>query len=465
MIRSRADAVALATVAVAMAVAVAACGGSSAKKSDAGSGVAPFNPVLDKNAKVTISIDCAPAANKPVEATQWADDVTAFRQIYPNVTINGKPMTKCEDPAPFTAQLRGHTETDVFYTYFTDKNQVLDSGEAADITKYVTPQTVPALKDIQPAILDLNRDGGRLYALPRTNYTMGLVYDRALFQKAGLNPDRPPATWPELAADAAAISKLGGGVTGYADYSANNVGGWHFTAELYGLGGRMVSGDGTKAAFNTNLGRQVLQNLYDMRWQTGGIGSTQMIKWGDPQAAMAAGKLGMFIGAPDDITYMVQTLKGKADHFAMGPMPGGQGTLIGGDDYYFKKTNTPDQIKAGIAWINFKLLTPGKGQFQYDRNKAGGLPVGLPEPAFFVPGSPSRLADDRNKAANATLPVANFKPFMASTQQPVVEPPNAQEIYKVLDNAMSAVLTDKNADITKLLAKAEADVNSVLANQ
>ena len=59
---------------------------------------------------------------------------------------------------------------------------------------------------------------------------------------------------------------------------------------------------------------------------------------------------------------------------------GGQGTLIGGDDYYFKKTDTPDQIKAGIAWINFKLLTPGRGQFQYDRNKSGGLPVGLPWP-------------------------------------------------------------------------------------
>jgi ABC-type glycerol-3-phosphate transport system substrate-binding protein len=461
VIKSRAAAIVLATV----AVAAAACGGSSDKKSGDASASPSFNAVLDKNAKVTISIDCAPAANKPVESKQWSDDIAAFHQIYPNVTINSKPMSKCEDPAPFTAQLRGHTETDVFYTYFTDKAQVLDSGEAADITKYVTPQTVTALKDIQPAILDINRDNGKLYALPRTNYTMGLVYDRALFKKAGLNPDQPPTTWADIATDAAAIAKLGGGVNGYADYSANNVGGWHFTAELYGLGGRMVSQDGTKAAFNTDQGKQVLQNLYDMRWKTGGIGSTQMIKWGDPQAAMAAGKLGMFIGAPDDITYMVQTLKGKAANFGMAPMPGGQGTLIGGDDYYFKKTDTPDQIKAGIAWLNFKLLTPGKGQFQYDRNKTGGLPVGLPEPEFFVQGSASQKADDANKLASATLPVANFQPFLSASPTPVVEPPAAQEIYKVLDNAMSAVLTDKNADIAKLLSKAETDVNTVLANQ
>lgn len=455
----------LAAVALAAGVGLsaAACGSSTTTKPANGAG-GSFSPVLDPATKVTISIDCAPAANKPVESKQWADDVAAFNKIYPNVTINAKPMTKCEDPAPFTAMLQGHTETDVFYTYFTDKQQVLDAGAAADITKYVTPQTVPALKDIQPAVLGLNSDGGKIYGLPRTNYTMGMIIDRALFKRAGLDPNKPPTTWADVATDAAAISKLGNGISGYADYSAANTGGWHFTAELYGLGGRMVDSTGKKAAFNTDLGKQVLQNLYDMRWKTGGIGAAQMIKWGDLQAAMAAGKLGMYISAPDDITYMTQTLKGNASDYGIGPMPGTQGSLTGGDDYYFKKTDTPDQIKAGIAWLNFKLLTPGKGQFQYDRNKTGGLPVGIPEPEFFSAGSPSLTADNANKLASATMPVANYEQFVSNPVPPVVEPPNAQAIYKVLDGAMSAVLTNKNADIAQLLTKAETDVNTVLAN-
>ena len=44
------------------------------------------------------------------------------------------------------------------------------------------------------------------------------------------------------------------------------------------------------------------------------------------------------------------------------------------------------------------------------------------------------------------------------------EPPNAQEIYKVLDNAMSGVLTNRNANIDKLLSTASSQVDQVLAN-
>ncbi|MFC8887355.1 sugar ABC transporter substrate-binding protein, partial [Streptomyces cinereoruber] len=45
------------------------------------------------------------------------------------------------------------------------------------------------------------------------------------------------------------------------------------------------------------------------------------------------------------------------------------------------------------------------------------------------------------------------------------EPPKAQEIYKILDNVMSGILTDKDADVDKLLSTAETQVNQVLANQ
>jgi hypothetical protein len=177
---------------------------------------------------------------------------------------------------------------------------------------------------------------------------------------------------------------------------------------------------------------------------------------------MAADKLGMYIGAPDDITYMVQTLNGKYEDYGMGAMPGGKAALLGGDDFMFKKGSTPDQIKAGIAWINFKYLTMGKGQFDYARTKADGLPVGLPEPFFF--NGASLDADNKAKAANATVPVANYAPYLSHPVPGLTEPANAQQIYKVLDNPVSAVLTDPHADIGTLLSDAESQVNQVLAN-
>jgi len=448
-------------LATGLALTLAACSSTAGPSGDATGKAADAAAPLDPGAKVAISIDCQPPASKPAERKQWADDVAAFNKLYPNVTINAKDGFPCEEPAAFTAQLKGRTQADVFYSYFTDLNQVLDADAAADITPYVNDKSIPALKDIDPSVLATLKSDGKLYGLPFSNYKMGLLYNRKLFKQAGLDPDKPPTTWEEVRAAAKRIAALGNGVNGYGDYSATNQGGWHYTAELYGLGGSMTTPDGKKAAFNTPEGRQVLQNLYDMRWTDNAMGATQGLKWPDLMTQMSTDKLGMYVGAPDDITYMVQTLKGNYDDYGMGPMPGGKQALLGGNDYFFKKGLTPDQIKAGIAWINFKFLTIGKGQFDYARNKTDGLPVGLPQPFFFT--GASLEADNKAKAAAATVPVNNYAPYLAASVPGRTEPANAQQIYKVLDTAVSAVLTDRGANVEKLLADAETQVNQVLA--
>ncbi|MGC9665342.1 ABC transporter substrate-binding protein [Planosporangium sp. 12N6] len=449
--------------AVAMVAAIGLSGVAACSSDDSGGGGgSDGSPLLDKNAKVTISIDCQPPTTKPAQRKQWLDDIAAFNKIYPNVTIKSKDASPCEQPAAYAAQLKAGTQSDLFYSYFTDLGAVLDAGQATDITRYVTPETVPARSDIDPSVLNTFSEGGKLYGLPRNNYKMGLIYSRKLFGQAGLDPDKPPTTWDEVAAAARKITALGTGINGYGEYSAANTGGWHFTAEMYGLGGTMVSADGKKAAFNDATGKQVLRNLYTMRWVDQTMGATQGYKWPDLMTNMVAGKEGMYVGAPDDITYMVETLKGDYADYGMGPMPGGKGALLGGDGYFFKKGLTPDQIKAGIAWLTFKFLTPGQGQFAYARNKADGLPVGLPEPFFFTGASAEK--ESRDKAASATIPVANFTAYVSTRIPGFVEPPHAQEIYKVLDTAVSAVLTDRNANVDELLKTAETQVNQVLAN-
>ncbi|WP_431966251.1 extracellular solute-binding protein [Actinacidiphila sp. bgisy160] len=456
-----------ATLVSALALAVlTACGTSSSADNDDNAGGGSSDPTapLDPKAKVTLTIDCMPPAAKKAELKEWKEDVAAFNKKYPNVTIDGKSTPgQCEEPARFTAALKAKSQPDVFYTYFTDLQQVLDNNGAEDISAYVTDKTVPALADIDSNVLDVLKKDGKLYGLPTSNYRMGLLINRKLFTQAGLDPNKPPATWDEVRSAAKAIAGLGKGVSGYGEYSAQNTGGWHYTATMYGLGGDVVSADGTKAAFNTDLGKEIVQNLHDMRWTDNSMGQTQLLKWGDLQKQMAADKLGMFLAAPDDITYMVQQLGADYANFGMGPIPGGKATLFGGNDYMIKKGSSPDKIKAAIAWLNFKTLTPGAGQFDYARSKADGLPVGLPQPAFFT--GASKTKDDQLKAASATMPVENFRAFMDNPVPGKAEPPKAQEIYKVLDNVMSGVLTNKNADAAKLLSTAENQVNQVLANQ
>ncbi|MER5724827.1 extracellular solute-binding protein [Streptomyces sp. NPDC002418] len=446
--------------------ALASCGTSSSGdgNDDSGSGSSDPSAPLDPKTKVTLKIDCMPPAAKAAELREWNEDVKTFNKKYPNVRIEGKSTPgQCLEPPRFTAMLKGRSQPDVFYAYFTDLQQVLDNDGAVDISAYVDDTSVPALKDIQPQVLDVARKDGKLYALPTSNYTMGLMINRKLFTQAGLDPDTPPATWEEVRAASRKIAALGKGVAGFGEYSAGNNGGWHFTATQYALGGDVVDASGRKAAFNDDKGKQVLQQLHDMRWEDDSMGRTQLLKWGDLQKQIATDKLGMFLAAPDDIAYMVQQLGAKYENFGLGPIPGAQGTLFGGNNYMIKKGSSPDKIKAAVAWLNFKNLTPGKGQFEWARTKADKLPVGLPQPNFFTGGSKAK--DDADRAANATMPVENFKAFMDNPVQGKAEPPKAQEIYKILDNAMSAVLTNKDADIDKLLDTAEQQVNQILAHQ
>lgn len=467
--RSRTRRTSAAALVTALALtALASCGTSSSNseddESESGSGSSDPSAPLDPKAKVTLSIDCMPPAAKAAELREWNEDIKAFGKKYPNVKINGKSTPgQCLEPPRFTAMLKGKSQPDVFYAYFTDLQQVLDNDGAEDISAYVNDKSVPALKEIQPQVLDVARKDGKLYALPTSNYTMGLMINRKLFTQAGLDPNTPPATWEEVRAASKKIAALGKGIAGFGEYSAGNNGGWHFAATQYGLGGDVVDASGKKAAFNDEKGKQVLQQLHDMRWEDNSMGQTQLLKWGDLQKQISTDKLGMFLAAPDDIAYMVQQLGAKYENFGLGPIPGAEGTLFGGNNYMIKKGSSPDKIKAAVAWLNFKNLTPGKGQFDWARTKADQLPVGLPQPNFFTGGSKAK--DDAARAANATMPIENFKAFMDNPVQGKAEPPKAQEIYKILDVAMSGVLTNKDADIDKLLSTAEQQVNQVLANQ
>jgi ABC-type glycerol-3-phosphate transport system substrate-binding protein len=445
--------------------ALAACGTSSSSDnsggSDSGGNFDPAAP-LDPKTKLTLTIDCMPPAAKAAELKQWKEDVAAFNKTYPNITIEGRSTPgQCLEPPRFTAMLKAKSQPDVFYTYFTDLPQVLDNDGAADITAYVNDKTVPLLGDIDPDVLNSLKHEGKLYGLPTSNYTMGLLINRKLFQQAGLDPDNPPRTWAEVRTAAKKIAGLGKGIAGFGEYSAGNTGGWHFTAQMYSLGGDIVDASGRKAAFDNDIGKQVAANLHAMRWQDKSMGQTQLLKWGDLQKQIASDKLGMFLAAPDDITYMVQQLGASYENFGMGPIPGGRSTLAGGNNYMIKKGISPDKIKAAVAWLNFKNLTVGEGQFDWARSKADKLPVGLPQPNFWLDGSKSK--DDAARAQHATMPVANFKTFMDNPVPGKAEPPKAQEIYKVLDNVMSGILTNEDADIDKLLTTAASQVDQVLA--
>src|SRR5271163_982595 len=437
--------------------AVAACSSSSTTSASTAS----------NTGHVTVGGFCAPPSSSPVPYKEWNQDVATFEKANPNITIQSIYSAQCDVPATLTAQLAAGTEPDVYETYFGDLNQALDAGQAADITQYVNSKTVPVWNDIVPSAIAPVTAGKTLYGVPIFNYTQGLVINRQLFTQAGLDPNTPPTTWAQVETDAAAITKLGNGIYGYGDYSADNNGGWHFTSELDANGGAMTNAGGTTASFDTTQGVQVLDALHTLRFTDKAMSATEALGWGTLQKQMAAGKLGMYIAAPDDIYDVIVPIDGgNISDYGMGPLPSVSGTpagtLSGGDAYLFAKRDTPAQIEAGIKWLNFEDLTLGSGQFNFARTKADGQPVGFPEPELFDGATGTTI--NTLRAKYATINTSYYASFINAQEAGDGEPLDAQAVYKTLDPVMLAVLTEQNVNIPALLKQATANVNTILAN-
>lgn len=416
----------------------------------------------ESDAIVTITVNGLPPETEAVDRKAFQDLIKAFELANPKIKIDAKEGKM--DPQTFPAKLAGGQLEDVFYVYFTDPQNLIAKKQVADITPYL--KDFPVTSQIRPDLMKVFSGGdGKVYGLPFKNYSMGLLYNRTLFTQAGLDPNSPPKTWADVRTAAAKIAALGNGTVGYGDYSKSNTGGWHFTAELFSRGGEIAKKDGDtwKAAFNNDTGKAVLQTLYDMRWTDNSMGARQLLEWADLVQLFGSGKLGMYVATSDNIPAAVNNYGGKATDYGLGPIPDGKGTLGGGDGFMFNAKATPEKIKAGLKWLTFAFNNPDTIEQTLKTQADSKQVVGLPEPAIWIGDAAKKQADATAKYAS--VPVSNFAPFAkeAANIPLKFEPPNAQQIYAVLDTAMAKVLTDKNADIAALLAEAEKQVNTILA--
>ncbi|MFR9722143.1 ABC transporter substrate-binding protein [Streptomyces sp. MS19] len=434
-------------IAGALVLGLAACGGDSSPEAEDG--------------VVTITVNGLPPETQTIDRQNFEDDIAAFEDAHPDIRIDAREGLM--DPETFSAKLAGGQLEDVFYVYFTDPAGLIQRGQAADITDYL--DDVPWVADVRPELREVFEDGeGRVYGLPTGNYSMGLLYNRELFRQAGLDPDAPPATWEEVREAADAIAGLGDDTVGFADYSKNNQGGWHLTAWIYSMGGLVAeeTDDGWRAAFNDEAGRSALQTLHDMRWTDDSMGTRQLLEIADVQRMMGSGQLGMYLAGPDNIPTIVKQFEQKYDDYGLTAMPG-SATLGGGDGFMFNPDASPAEIEAGLAWIQWKYLNPDREEEKTIASVEADIPIGLPQPDLWS-GEAQEVVDAVHQEY-ANVPVENYEPFVTRSPEveTLVEPPNAQQIYTVLDGVMQAVLTEEDADFDQLLSEAEDRVNGILA--
>ena len=280
--------------------------------------------------------------------------VEEFEALYPNIDI--EPNEYEWDIATFAAQLAGGTLPTVFQIPFTDSQGLIARGQIADISAEVA--ALPYAADFNPSVLAVSQDTeGAIYGLPIAAYGIGLHYNRAMFEEAGLDPDAPPTTWAEVREYAAAISEATG-QAGYAQMSQNNTGGWMLTTLSYAFGGRLqvATDDGVDVTIDNPGTLAALEYLHALRWEDNSMGSNFLLDWGTMNQAFAAGQVGMYMGGSDVYNSLVTENGIEPDTYGLTvlPLEGADAGVLGGGTIASVRADASDAERdAAVKWIDF----------------------------------------------------------------------------------------------------------------
>jgi multiple sugar transport system substrate-binding protein len=210
--------------------------------------------------------------------------------------------------------------------------QFEDAQQLVDLTDRIS--SWPELKTASKGHMTVATYEDRLYGVPLYADVSALFYNKDLFKKAGLDPEKPPTSMAEMREYADKITALGGGVTGY--YLPGNCAGcniftvgplmWASEAkiEAAGPGDEPLVGDGVK---------QVLQFTRDMV-KAGNVPEGARTENGETfHLQFGSGKLGMMGTGNFNIT-LARQQNPKMD-FGIGLLPGvapnSSASFIGGD--------------------------------------------------------------------------------------------------------------------------------------
>ncbi|MDO7883444.1 extracellular solute-binding protein [Salinibacterium soli] len=417
---------------------------------------------------VTITIGNQPPASQEAELAYFTEKVDAFREAHPNWTIETSEATW--DPATFAAQLAGGNLPTVFGVPFTDIGSLIERGQVADITSAL--ETTGLSDQLNASTLEIAQDGeGHVFGIPTDAYALGLAYNRALFEEAGLDPNSPPTTWEEVQVAAKAITEATG-KAGYSQLTKDNQGGWILTAQTYSFGGTMENAEGTEVTFDSAETREALDVIRTMRWEDDSMGSNFLLGAADLAQSFAAGEVGMFVIQSLAYQPIVEVFGMPAEDFGFTTLPTADGgdpvTLSGGNVEIVNAKATEAEKVAAVEWIDFYKLEKYRSedaaiadaQLKVDQNTAVAIPGLSPVSDEQYETYLGWIADLNN------VPTANFQPYLqrAASQTVIPEPKSdAQELYAALDPVVQAVLTDEGADVDALLGQAADAIQARLA--
>lgn len=321
----------------------------------------------------------------PVKIVWWHSLAGANGKVLEQMTDNfNKSQTDVQVEAVFQgeyedsftklfATVNSNSGPVLFQSSFDKVGPLIDSGTVTPMQQFIDKEKFD-LSQFEKTIISAYTYKNALYSMPFNSSNAIMYYNKDMFKQAGLDPNKPPATYDELIQMAKQLT--GGGKFGVSFSNES----WFVEqfmsvqgAELVDNGnGRM--GQPTKSLLNSEGGISVF-NMWKQLKDNGSTLDVGGVR-ADTQKAFFAGQAGMVLASTAGVKNIITGSKGK---FELGtaplPKPANAkpgGSFISGGSLFIM--NNRPKLEQEAAWKFIKFLTKPDQQAYLSIN-TGYFPV------------------------------------------------------------------------------------------
>jgi len=308
-----------------------------------------------------------------------------------------------------------------------------------------TPEDQAWLKSFYPAFMENSQTGGKTWGIPFQRSTIVLYWNKEMFKEAGLDPNRPPANWKEMADYAQKLTKrdASGKVTQWGvQIPSSGFPYWLFQALAIQNGANLMNSAGTETYYDKPEVIEALQYWVDLARKQK-VHPEGIVEWGTTPKDFFERKMAMMWTTTGNLTNV--RANAKFD-FGVAMLPAGKqrGSPTGGGNFYLFKKSTPAQQQAAFKFIKWITTPERAAQWGIDTGYVAVRADAWETPAMrqYVAGFPAAaVARDQLPYAKAEL----------STH-------DNQRVTKALNDGLQAALTGtKTPDVALKDAQREAD--------
>jgi multiple sugar transport system substrate-binding protein len=318
------------------------------------------------------------------------------------------------------------------------------AGQLEDLTDWA--QGLDYYAALSPSHVKLGTYEDRVYGLPLLVETSIFAWNKDLYEQAGLDPEKAPANWDEIEANAEKIRALGDDIYGFY-FSGGGCGGcmiFTFTPLVWAAGADILSEDAQTATLDTPQMRAAIAKYRSMVEKglvpesaatDNGVNFLSITNGRIGQQSLGAFAIGTLVNDYPEIDFGVTQIPG---------IEGGTSSFAGGDNIVVTK-GTP-KLDAVKEFVEYTYSPEG----QKILAQHGSLPTRTDIAADVLEGLDPRLQVAVDAISNAKTPYTLlFNDLINSANGPWASFTNA------------AIYGD---DVDGAFANAQAEMQSIIDN-